>query len=78
MQSSAGIPAAILQLPKAELHVHLEGCMTPPLLVELARKHGEKMELRTVEERYKTRTFAEFLELFKWATSYLQIGRAHV
>lgn len=46
--------------------------MTPALLVELARKHGEKMELQTVEERYKTRTFAEFLELFKWATSYLR------
>jgi len=72
MQSSAGIPAAILQLPKAELHVHLEGCMTPALLVELARKHGQKIELRTIEERYKTRTFAEFLELFKWATSYLR------
>lgn len=72
MQSSVGIPAAILQLPKAELHVHLEGCITPALLVELACKHGEKIELRTVEERYKTRTFAEFLELFKWATSYLR------
>jgi|SRR6185437_5551118 len=73
MQSSAGIPAAILQLPKAELHVHLEGCMTPALLMELARKHGEKIELRTVEERYNPRTFAEFLELFKWATSYLRV-----
>ncbi|MGH9731405.1 MAG: adenosine deaminase [Candidatus Acidiferrales bacterium] len=72
MQSSPEIPAAILQLPKAELHVHLEGCMTPALLVELAARHGEKLELRTVEERYKTRTFAEFLELFKWATSYLR------
>jgi len=72
MQSSAGIPAAILQLPKAELHVHLEGCMTPTLLVELAARHSEKIELRTVEERYKTRTFAEFLELFKWVTSYLR------
>jgi len=72
MQSSTGIPAAILQLPKAELHVHLEGCLTPALLVELARKHGEKLELRLVEERYKTTTFLEFLELFKWATSYLR------
>lgn len=72
MQSSAGIPAKIVQLPKAELHVHLEGCMTPPLLVELAARRGEKIELRTVEERYKTRAFAEFLELFKWATSFLR------
>ncbi|HEV2222726.1 MAG TPA: adenosine deaminase [Candidatus Acidoferrales bacterium] len=72
MQSSAGIPAAILQLPKAELHVHLEGCLTPELLVELAAWHGEKIELRSVEEKYDTRTFAEFLELFKWATSYLR------
>ena len=72
MQSSAGIPAKIVQLPKAELHVHLEGCMTPALLAELARKYGEKIELRIVEERYKTRTFAEFLELFKWATSFLR------
>lgn len=46
--------------------------MTPALLVELACKHGEKIELRTVEERYKTRTFADFLELFKWVTSYLR------
>ena len=46
--------------------------MTPGLLVELAAWHGEKIELRTVEERYKTRTFAEFLESFKWATSYLR------
>ena len=44
----------------------------PALLVELVRKHGENIELRAVEERYKTRTFAEFLKLFKWATSYLR------
>src|SRR5487761_81314 len=62
----------LLQLPKAELHVHLEGCMTPALLVELAEKHGEKLEREDVEERYNTRTFADFLELFKWATSYLR------
>jgi len=62
----------LLQLPKAELHVHLEGCMTPALLVELAEKHGQKLEREDVEERYNTRTFLEFLELFKWATSYLR------
>lgn len=52
--------------------MHLEGCLSPALLVELARKHGAKIELQAVKEKYKTRTFAEFLELFKWATSYLR------
>jgi aminodeoxyfutalosine deaminase len=59
-------------LPKAELHLHLEGCLAPSLLVELAARHGDKLALETVTERYRTRTFSEFLELFKWATSYLR------
>lgn len=59
-------------LPKAELHLHLEGCLTPQLLVQLAARHREKLSLETVTERYNTRTFPEFLELFKWATSYLR------
>jgi len=62
----------LARLPKAELHVHLEGCMTPALLAELAAKHGEKLDPHKIEERYRTRTFPEFLELFKWATSYLR------
>jgi aminodeoxyfutalosine deaminase len=60
------------RLPKAELHLHLEGCLMPSLLVQLAARHGEKLSLETVSERYNTRTFSEFLELFKWATSYLR------
>jgi aminodeoxyfutalosine deaminase len=59
-------------LPKAELHLHLEGCLTPTLLVQLAARHSEKLSLETVTERYNTRTFPEVLELFKWATSYLR------
>jgi aminodeoxyfutalosine deaminase len=60
------------QLPKAELHLHLEGSLTPSLLIQLAARHGEKLSLETVTERYNTHTFPEFLELFKWATSYLR------
>lgn len=67
-------PSASLfaRLPKAELHLHLEGCLTPALVVQLAARYGEKLTLETVTERYHTRTFSEFLELFKWATSYLR------
>jgi aminodeoxyfutalosine deaminase len=60
------------QLPKAELHLHFEGCLTPALVLQLAKSRGEALDARRVAARYRTRTFPEFLELFKWATSYLQ------
>jgi len=69
-QSESAPPFA--RLPKAELHLHLEGCLTPALLVQLAARHGEKLDLEKVTQRYDTTTFAEFLDLFKWATSYLR------
>jgi aminodeoxyfutalosine deaminase len=40
--------------------------------VQLAARYGDKLTLETVRQRYNTRTFSEFLELFKWATSYLR------
>jgi aminodeoxyfutalosine deaminase len=60
------------QLPKAELHLHFEGCILPAQLMALAQKHGEILDLPSVEKRYASRTFPEFLDLFKWATSYLR------
>lgn len=61
-----------MRVPKAEVHLHLEGCIPPISLVELAERHGEKLGLEKVAERYNTRTFPAFLDLFKWATSYLR------
>ena len=62
----------LARLPKAELHLHLEGCLTPELLVHLAVRHGESLSLEKASARYNTRSFPEFLDLFKWATSYLR------
>lgn len=72
MHSADSLSHALLHLPKAELHLHLEGCLTPSFLVELARKHGEHLDLAQAEDRFRTSTFPAFLELFKWATSYLR------
>lgn len=63
------------RLPKAELHLHLEGCLTPALLGQLARRHGEKLHVEAASQRYNTSTFREFLDLFKWATSFLREPR---
>jgi adenosine deaminase len=35
-----GVPTWIADLPKVELHVHLEGSLRPPTVVELAHRHG--------------------------------------
>ena len=64
--------AALVRLPKAELHLHLEGCLFPMQVVQLAARHGEKLRYGEVAARYHTNSFPAFLELFKWATSYLR------
>jgi aminodeoxyfutalosine deaminase len=70
--AQSGPDSPLARLPKAELHLHLEGCLTPALLVQLAARHGEKLSHEEAAARYRARTFPEFLELFKWATSYLR------
>jgi aminodeoxyfutalosine deaminase len=65
-------PTAIDALPKAELHVHLEGTIRPETAVELAARHGVKLKPEDVTARYNYSDFTGFLEAFKWVTSYLR------
>jgi aminodeoxyfutalosine deaminase len=65
-------PTAVDALPKAELHVHLEGSIRPETVVALAARHGVNIKLEDVVARYNYSDFAGFLEAFKWVTSYLR------
>jgi aminodeoxyfutalosine deaminase len=65
-------PTVVDALPKAELHLHLEGTIRPDTAVELAARHGVKLKREDVVARYNYSDFAGFLETFKWVTSYLQ------
>ena len=38
--SPADLRGLIRRLPKAELHIHIEGALSPELMVELARRNG--------------------------------------
>lgn len=62
----------ILSLPKAELHLHLEGSIEPPTLVELRARHGKPSSLAEVEALYQYQDFSGFLLAFKNITEDLQ------
>jgi len=65
-------PAILDALPKAELHLHLEGSIRPDTAVELAARHGVKLTAAEVAARYNYSNFAGFIEAFKWVTSFLR------
>jgi adenosine deaminase/aminodeoxyfutalosine deaminase len=66
--------AFILSLPKAELHLHLEGSIEPSTLVELRARHGKTSSLAEAEALYQYPDFSGFLVAFKNITEDLQTG----
>ena len=64
--------AFIVALPKAELHLHLEGSIDPPTVLELKERHGKKGTLTEVEQLYRYKDFTGFLLAFKSVTEELQ------
>ena len=74
MSTLARPPASnfILALPKAELHLHLEGSIEPSTLVELKRRHGTSATLAEIDELYTYQDFTGFLMAFKRVTEDLR------
>jgi len=57
----------ISRLPKAELHLHIEGSLEPGLLLRLAKKHGINLPYKTLEEieaAYQFDDLQSFLDLY--------------
>jgi len=65
-------PEHLLSLPKAELHLHLEGSIRPPIVSELTARHGLRITGGEVRRRYSYTDFLGFLDTFKWVTSFLR------
>jgi aminodeoxyfutalosine deaminase len=62
----------IASLPKAELHLHLEGSIQPATVCALTARHGIVTTEEEARQRYAYRDFPEFIEAFKWVTSFLR------
>jgi adenosine deaminase/aminodeoxyfutalosine deaminase len=62
----------IRRLPKAELHLHLEGTILPSTLVELSARHDDRpIPLAEAEALYRFTDFTGFIEAFKAVTRLL-------
>jgi adenosine deaminase/aminodeoxyfutalosine deaminase len=63
----------IRRLPKAELHLHLEGTIAPATLVELSTRHDKSpLTQHEAEALYQFTDFTEFIESFKAVTRRLR------
>ncbi|MFP5248903.1 MAG: adenosine deaminase, partial [Acidobacteriota bacterium] len=59
----------IRRLPKAELHLHLEGTIGPATLVELSARHDAQPLTRDeAEALYRFRDFTGFIQAFRDVT----------
>lgn len=60
-------PAVVAALPKAELHLHIEGTLEPELILDLAARNGIALPFPTLEalrEQYEFTDLQSFLNLY--------------
>ena len=63
------------QVPKIELHLHLEGAIPLTALWELLQKHGGDPavpDMHALEERFAYRDFPHFIEVWVWKNQFLR------
>jgi adenosine deaminase len=62
-------------VPKVELHLHLEGAIPLPTLWELIKKYGGDPEVSDIDgliERFKYRDFSHFIRTWVWKNKFLR------
>lgn len=75
MQNNKVTKEFIQGLPKAELHLHLEGTLEPELKLKLAKKNGIDIGQHTIEEvraTYQFDSLTSFLQVYYPAMNVLQ------
>ncbi|MFQ3196560.1 MAG: adenosine deaminase [Paraglaciecola sp.] len=70
-----GAGELIRHLPKAELHLHIEGTLEPELMMQLAQKHGVSLPYTTIKQvraAYNFNNLQSFLDLYYLGASVLR------
>jgi adenosine deaminase len=69
-----GVASFIERLPKAELHLHIEGCLEPELMFRLAARNRIDLPYASVEAlraAYRFESLRDFLDIYYQGTSVL-------
>ncbi|MEM1037249.1 MAG: adenosine deaminase [Pseudomonadota bacterium] len=67
--------AFIAALPKAELHLHLEGSLEPEMMMQLAERNGVTLPFKSLEEikaAYNFNNLQDFLDIYYQGMAVLQ------
>ena len=70
----ANLPKLLRAMPKAELHIHIEGSLEPELIFELAKRNGVKLPYASVEAlraAYAFTNLQSFLDIYYAGASVL-------
>jgi len=73
----------IQRLPKTDIHCHLDGCVRPRTMLELAEAQGVRLPTRNLsrltrilQAGKRTRNLGDYLKIFEYTLSVLQEGDA--
>jgi len=65
----------VQQLPKPELHIHIEGSLEPEMMFELAGRNGVELpypDVKSISDAYNFNCLQDFLDLYYQGMSVLQ------
>ena len=68
------LPKILREMPKAELHIHIEGSLEPELIFDLAERNGVKLPCASVEAlraAYAFTNLQSFLDIYYAGASVL-------
>lgn len=72
--SAAALPELLRRMPKAELHIHIEGSLEPEMIFDLARRNGVTLPYADVDSLRRAYAFTDlqsFLDIYYAGASVL-------